>query len=92
MGGELVEREIDLPPDRVRIPGIGQIAHQSLGDGVDMMLAVTVGPDQCGSQAQPLGPAAACVVETELAVYRPQGEVPAATRIEVLLRALGHIT
>jgi hypothetical protein len=89
--GELIERESDLQLHCIRIPVFVQIAHQGLGDRVDVMLAIAVGPDQCGSQAQRLGPAAPCVVETELTVHGPQGEVAAATRIGVLLRVFGHI-
>jgi hypothetical protein len=92
LSSEPVECKSDFPPGRVRIPGIRQIAHQGLGNSVHVMPAVTVGPDKRGLQAQRLGPTAACVVETELAVDWPQREVPAATGIGMPTRALLHIT
>jgi len=92
LGGESVEGQDDLPPDSVRIPGLWQIALQGLGDGIHVMLAVTIGPDERRAQAQRLGATAACVIETKLAVHRPQGEVSATTGIGITSMALLHVT
>lgn len=88
--GELVQCQRYLPPGGVRIPGVWQIAYEGFDDGIDVVLSVAVGPDERGPQAQRFGLAAACVVETELAIHGSQGEIPPATGIGNSSGALVH--